>query len=144
VDGSWEADTVQENRPLATDLSADGSSRLTATQHHNGRSLPTSPSLHHLPACHNLSHTGEREGYIHHNTHTRTQVSSRLESTTFHRHQFGSALDCSHVPGVSSGAVEGDERRIDLGETQWTLTAVRKPPDTLKPLFSVVGFFCTY
>lgn len=33
-----------------------------------------------------------------------------------------------------------DERRIDLGETQRTLTAVHKPPDTLKPLFSVVGF----
>lgn len=62
ADGSWEADTVQENRPLATDLFflADGASRATATQHHNGRGLLTSPSLHHPPTCHNLSH--RREG----------------------------------------------------------------------------------
>lgn len=39
---------------------ADGASRATATQHHNGRGLLTSPSLHHPPTCHNLSH--RREG----------------------------------------------------------------------------------
>lgn len=85
ADGSWEADTVQENRPLATDLFwADGASRATATQHHNGRGLLTSPSLHHPPTCHNLSR--RREGK---DTRSHTALSSSVGGGCCARFKFG-------------------------------------------------------
>lgn len=37
---------------------ADGNSRVTATQHHNGCGLLTTPSLHHPVACHNQFELG--------------------------------------------------------------------------------------
>lgn len=60
--------------------------------------------------------------------------------THIHTYQFVSVLHCSHVPRVCSRVVVRDER-IDLGETQWTLTALSANLQTLSNrCFPLLGF----
>ncbi|CAB1430404.1 unnamed protein product [Pleuronectes platessa] len=112
---SWEADTVQENRPLATDL--------FSRWQFQSNSHPASQWL--WPP--NISITSSSSGLPQPVTRQRGKVALIPADARFYA-----------LKGMKQGR-RGVEKGMDSEETRWTHSAVRKPPDTLQPLLSVVG-----
>lgn len=114
VDGSWEADTVQENHPLATDLFSRWqfqSNSHPASQWSWPPNITSSSSG--LPQL--VTQESRKVTFIlidaHMHMHTQVVlsflISYSFKSKTYHTHQFGPVLDCSLVPRVCNRAVEG-------------------------------------
>ena len=147
VDGSWEADTVQENHPLATDLFSRWQFQSNS---HPASQWLWPPNIFITSSSTGLPQpvTQEREGYIHPSQFIHAYTHSRV-LCFFCSFFLIPTLQVQNIPHTPvwvcdqlfpcSWGRRRDERRIDFGESQRTLGAINKPPDTLNPLFPVFG-----
>lgn len=141
VDGSWEADTVQENHPLATDLFGRWQFHSNS---HPASQWPWPPNISITSSSSGLPQpvTQEKERFIHRREFTHAYIHhffSFSHLRTSHKYDFGSVNEVHKFLGYATGQSKGWEEDRFRRDSQ-PLIAVHKPPDTVKPLFSVVGF----